>query len=38
LETLLISPEFHSYAGAGHTITSAEVADLKRWIEGVLKG
>jgi phospholipase/carboxylesterase len=37
LENLLITPEFHSYAGAGHTITSAEVTDLKRWLEGVLK-
>lgn len=37
LENLMIVPEFHAYAGAGHTITSAEVADLKRWIEGVLK-
>jgi phospholipase/carboxylesterase len=37
LENLLINPEFHAYAGAGHTITAAEVADLKRWIEGVLK-
>lgn len=36
LETLLVTPEFHSYAGAGHTITSAEVADLKAWIESVL--
>lgn len=33
---LLISPEFHSYAGAGHTITSAEVGDLKRWVEAQL--
>jgi phospholipase/carboxylesterase len=36
LENLLITPLFHSYAGAGHTITSAEIADLKRWLEGVL--
>jgi phospholipase/carboxylesterase len=36
LENLLITPQFHSYAGAGHTITSAEIADLKRWLEGVL--
>ncbi|MFK3795127.1 alpha/beta hydrolase [Pseudomonas sp. NPDC088444] len=37
LENLLISPEFHSYAGAGHTITSDEVRDLKRWVEAQLK-
>lgn len=36
LENLLIIPEFHSYAGAGHTITTAEVADLKHWLEGQL--
>ena len=36
LENLLVTPEFHSYAGAGHTITSAEVEDLKRWIEAQL--
>lgn len=37
LENLMISPEFHAYAGAGHTITSAEITDLKRWLDGVLK-
>jgi phospholipase/carboxylesterase len=37
LENLLIVPEFHSYAGAGHTITTTEVADLKRWLEGQLQ-
>lgn len=37
LENLLISPQFHAYAGAGHTITGTEVTDLKRWIETVLK-
>lgn len=37
LENLLIVPEFHSYAGAGHTITTAEVADLKHWLEGQLQ-
>ncbi|MFJ3487404.1 alpha/beta hydrolase [Pseudomonas sp. NPDC090202] len=36
LENLLISPEFHSYAGAGHTITTAEVADLKKWLQAQL--
>ncbi|WP_296260376.1 MULTISPECIES: alpha/beta hydrolase [unclassified Pseudomonas] len=36
LENLLISPEFHAYAGAGHTITSAEVGDLNAWIEQTL--
>ncbi|UZJ58980.1 dienelactone hydrolase family protein [Pseudomonas sp. KU26590] len=36
LENLLIVPEFHAYAGAGHTITTAEVADLKHWLESEL--
>jgi phospholipase/carboxylesterase len=35
LENLLISPEFHAYAGAGHTVTATEVGDLKRWLEGL---
>ncbi len=37
LETLLVKPEFHAYPGAGHTITSAEVGDLKTWIEAQLR-
>jgi phospholipase/carboxylesterase len=37
LENLLIVPEFHAYAGAGHTITTAEVADLKHWLEAQLQ-
>ncbi len=36
LDNLLINPEFHAYAGAGHTITAAEVADLDRWLENLL--
>ncbi|MFK3973712.1 alpha/beta hydrolase [Pseudomonas sp. NPDC087358] len=37
LENLLINPEFHAYPGAGHTITSAEVTDLKGWLQAQLK-
>jgi phospholipase/carboxylesterase len=36
LENLLINPEFHSYPRAGHTITSAEVTDLSRWVQAQL--
>ncbi len=36
LQNLLIDSEFHAYAGAGHTITSAEIADLNRWLEHLL--
>lgn len=38
LENLLIEPEFHAYAGAGHTITSAEVGDLNGWLQAQLVG
>ncbi|MDH0745321.1 dienelactone hydrolase family protein [Pseudomonas sp. GD03842] len=37
LENLLINPAFHAYPGAGHTITSNEVEDLKGWIAAQLK-
>ncbi len=33
LKTLGLQPELHSYAGVGHTISQAEVGDLKVWLE-----
>jgi phospholipase/carboxylesterase len=36
LENLMMIPEFHSYTGAGHTITRDETDDLKRWVDVVL--
>ncbi|MGV6395392.1 alpha/beta hydrolase [Pseudomonas caspiana] len=37
LKTLGVKPELHSYAGVGHTISQAEVGDLKVWLAKVTK-
>jgi phospholipase/carboxylesterase len=37
LQTLNIKPEFHGYAGVGHTISEAEIGDLKAWLERVAR-
>ncbi|MBF6029139.1 phospholipase [Pseudomonas sp. P115] len=37
LEGLGLKPEFHGYVGMPHTISEAEVQDLKAWLENSLK-
>lgn len=37
LEGLGLKPEFHGYPGMPHTISEAEVQDLKAWLEKSLK-
>ncbi|AZE99754.1 Phospholipase/carboxylesterase family protein [Pseudomonas orientalis] len=37
LEGIGLKPEFHGYPGMNHTISEAEVQDLKAWLEKSLK-
>lgn len=37
LEGIGLKPEFHGYAGMNHTISEAEVQDLKAWLEKSLR-
>ncbi|HEX8595806.1 MAG TPA: dienelactone hydrolase family protein [Pseudomonas sp.] len=37
VKSLGITPEFHGYSGVGHTISEAEVDDLKAWLEKVAR-
>lgn len=37
LAGLGLKPEFHEYAGMNHTISEAEIQDLKAWLEKSLK-
>ena len=37
LAGLGLKPEFHRYLGMNHTISEAEVQDLKAWLEKSLK-
>jgi phospholipase/carboxylesterase len=32
-----LKPEFHGYPGMNHTVSEAEVQDLKAWLETSLK-
>jgi phospholipase/carboxylesterase len=38
LKKLGVQPEFHGYSGVTHTISEAEVGDLKAWLESLSKG
>jgi phospholipase/carboxylesterase len=37
LSGLGLKPEFHTYPGMNHTISAAEVQDLKAWLETNVK-
>ncbi|MBA1431931.1 alpha/beta hydrolase [Pseudomonas orientalis] len=37
LEGIRLKPEFHGYSGMNHTISEAEVQDLKAWLEKSLR-
>jgi phospholipase/carboxylesterase len=37
LTTLGLKPQLHAYAGVGHSISQAEVADLNVWLQSVVK-
>lgn len=37
LEKIGLKPEFHTYPGMNHTVSAAEIQDLKAWLEKSLK-